>query len=570
MQWVRNLQTSAKIIGLVLIMAVFMSVVGYTGYKYLQKANETTNDMYQNNLLPIKWINAARSNTRAAEAVTLELLLANDPSKQQEHLKEINSRTEEVNKLLSDYEKTDMTPSEKEKYAEMKKELAAYREQSSRFIQLALEGKQAEALQGFHAASATLDKVNGALQELADSNDKSAEEKKAQNEANAAAANKILLATILATVALAVVLGWFIARMIAHPLTKVADIANRVSEGDLNVESLRIDSKDEIGQLASAVNKMVENLRNLIREVKETAEHVASSAEELSATSEQTGKAAEQIALTIQEVASGAEKQVHSVEESSKIISEMSSGVHQIANNAQNVTVASQKAAEVAQEGNRAIHTAVKQMSSINQTVTELAAMVKGLGDRSREIGQIVEVITAIAEQTNLLALNAAIEAARAGEHGRGFAVVADEVRKLAEQSAHSAQQIAELIGNIQNETAKAVQSMEKGTGEVATGIEVVNSAGHSFEQIQRSVNDVAAQIEQVSAAVEEMSAGSEQMVQSVRLITEIAETTATGTQNVSAATEEQLASMEEISASASSLANAAERLQNLVATFKS
>lgn len=210
----------------------------------------------------------------------------------------------------------------------------------------------------------------------------------------------------------------------------------------------------------------------------------------------------------------------------------------------------------------------MSQMQLIHSTVNEIAGIVKRLGDSSQEIGQIVQVITDIAQQTNLLSLNAAIEAARAGEQGRGFAVVADEVRKLAEESAKSAQQIEQLITTIQTESHTAVLSMEKGTKEVALGIEVVNEAGSSFVQISESVAQVASKIQEVQAYSQQMTASTEQAVYLIEQISKVAENSADGTQNVSAATEEQLAAVEQVSSSAESLARVAEKLQDQVRKF--
>lgn len=378
-----------------------------------------------------------------------------------------------------------------------------------------------------------------------------------------------VLTLSIAAFAFAIVIGLLISRMISKPLARIAETAEQIAAGDLSVDDVRVKNRDEIGDLAKSFNQMKENLRALIRQVASSAEQVAASSEELTASSGQTSQATQQIALTIQEVAAGSERQVHSVEETVNAINDMSTGVQQIAGNAQMVSVSASKASELSVEGAEGIQSAIRQMNSINETVTHLAGVVRGLGDRSGEIGQIVEVITNIAEQTNLLALNAAIEAARAGEHGKGFAVVADEVRKLAEQSANSAQQIAALIAGIQEETKKAVFAIDQGTREVTDGIRVVHSAGASFEQIQNSVAEVADQIQEVSAASQQMSAGTQQIVQSVKQIADIAETTAAGTQNVSAAAEEQLASMEEISASAASLSEMAEELHALVGQFK-
>ncbi|MFC4769330.1 methyl-accepting chemotaxis protein [Effusibacillus consociatus] len=569
MQWIRNLSTRTKLLSLVVSMVIFMGGVGFTGYYYLTKANEEIRSIYENNLLPIKWLSAARAHSRANEAIVLQIMLTEDKSRQQQLTKQLNDRVEEFNKLLADFEKTNIDSFENDKLTYLKKELATYREYRTRFIQLAADGKPKEAYQLYVSSVGSLDKVNEHLKELADYQAKRADEKKAESDINAAFATRILISIIIFAGVMAIALGLLFSRMIATPLVKVVDIANRVSEGDLRVERLPNHSQDEVGQLASAVDGMVENLCSLIRQVKQTAELVAASSEELSATSEQTSKATEQIASSIQEVAAGSEIQVRSVEEISKEVAEMSSGVGQIASTAQHVSHAAIRAAEVALNGNRAIQTTVKQMNSINKTVNELSTSVKGLGARSQEIGQIVEVITAIAEQTNLLALNAAIEAARAGEQGRGFAVVADEVRKLAEQSAVSAQQIAQLISGIQEETIKAVHSMESGLEEVAAGINMVNAAGESFALIKQSVDDVTTQIQEVSAASQQVSAGTQQVVNSIDQIAGIAETAASGTQTVSAAIEEQTASMEEIAASASSLSKMAEELQMAVGKFK-
>ena len=379
----------------------------------------------------------------------------------------------------------------------------------------------------------------------------------------------IVLGVSLFAVLLAVLLGVVISRKIVKPMVAMARAAEQMAAGDLSVADIQVKNRDEIGDLAQSFNQMKRNLHHLIRQVGKSTEQVAAFSEELQASAEQTSKATEQIATTVQEVAAGSDKQANSVEESARAMGEVSAGIQQIAANAQHVTSAAIHASELAAEGNKGIQAAIQQMNAISLTVHGLADAVKGLGERSQEIGQIVEVITSIAAQTNLLALNAAIEAARAGEHGRGFAVVADEVRKLAEQSAESAQQISHLIAAIQEDTGKAVQSMEDGMEEVSEGIDIVNASGVSFEHIQKAVDNVTSQIQEVSAAAGQMSVAAEQVVRSIEQFAEIAEVTAAGTQNVSAASEEQLASMEEISTSAASLAKMAVELQDVVNRFK-
>ena len=247
----------------------------------------------------------------------------------------------------------------------------------------------------------------------------------------------------------------------------------------------------------------------------------------------------------------------------------MSAGIQQVAANTNNVAGTSDKTAVAAQEGNQAIETAVKQMNTIEQTVSKSATVVEKLGERSKEIGQIVDTISGIAGQTNLLALNAAIEAARAGEQGKGFAVVAEEVRKLAEQSQEAAKQIADLIGGIQAETETAVSAMQDGTKEVRKGSEVVNTAGKDFAAIATLVKEVSKEVQDISAAIQQMASGSQQIVDSVKSIDNISKNTAEHAQTVSAAAEEQSASMEQIAASSQSLAKMAETLQSAISHFK-
>lgn len=379
----------------------------------------------------------------------------------------------------------------------------------------------------------------------------------------------LFYAIAIALILLSILISIIVSRKISNPIVHVTNHLEKLADGDLRGENFVVNNQDEVGRLVQALNTMVGNLRQLIGKTTETTSQVAAASEELSASAEQTSRATEQIASTIQQVATGTENQVRSTGETSLTVNELSIGVQQIATNSQSVANTATEALHKAGEGNESIQTAIKQMNSINVTVTGLGQVITNLGKRSKEIGEIIQVITGISEQTNLLALNAAIEAARAGEQGKGFAVVADEVRKLAEQSSMSAQQISQLISAIQSETNKAVTSMEQATREVIAGIQVVELAGISFEHIQHSVNDVAGQIQEVSSAVQLMSAGTEQMVDSVKLITEMTEMTSAGTQEVSAATEEQLASMEEITHSSASLSKMAEELQEVVGRFK-
>jgi len=358
---------------------------------------------------------------------------------------------------------------------------------------------------------------------------------------------------------------------ITKPLNALSNTVQEMAQGNLavSVRELGIHANDEVGRLARSCSEMAQNIRGLIRQVSQATEQVGASSEELTASAEQSAQAANQVAAVITEVASGAEKQLKAVEDTSAVVQQMSVNVQHIAANTNTVADTSARSADAAQQGSKAVEKAIAQMSNIEGTVTRSAQVVAKLGERSKEIGQIVDTISGIAGQTNLLALNAAIEAARAGEQGRGFAVVAEEVRKLAEQSQEAAKQIAGLITEIQQDTGSAVAAMTEGTREVRVGTEVVNEASRTFKEIFGAVQEVSTQIGEISAAIQQMASGSQQIVSSVREIDAISREAASQAQTVSAATEEQSASMEEIAASSQALAKMAEELTSVVNKFK-
>ena len=363
---------------------------------------------------------------------------------------------------------------------------------------------------------------------------------------------------------------WFSKRL-TNPLFAIVAATNKVKDGDLTVkiENEISSAKNEIGSLAENFNIMVNNLREVVTGVHKSTEMVASSAEELTAGAEQSAQAANQVATSISNISQGADRQLQAVHETSSVVEQMSATIQHVAASANMVSEKSTQTAQMAQDGGKSVDGAVDQMAKIEQTVNHSAAVVEKLGERSKEIGQIVDTIAGIAGQTNLLALNAAIEAARAGEQGRGFAVVAEEVRKLAEQSQDAAGKIAVLIGEIQTDTDQAVAAMNEGTSEVEIGTEVVNAAGNTFGKITELVTQVSEQVREISAAIQQMAGGSQQIVASVKTLDSLSKETAGEAQTVSAATEEQSASMEEISASSQTLAKMAQELQTAVSKFR-
>jgi methyl-accepting chemotaxis protein len=386
---------------------------------------------------------------------------------------------------------------------------------------------------------------------------------------NVTAVSVVIIGISIAAFVIGIAIAIFISRVISKPVQLVSRAAEEVANGNLAVEKINVKNKDEIGELAASFNAMTTNLRDLIFQVSSTSEQVASSAEEMMASADQTNAATNQVATAIQEVASGAELQGKNTEESSRAVGEMSVGIQKVAETTSTVAESASDTTRQAQYGHEALAKVINQMKSINQTTNETNTVIKDLDKKSAEIGKIIEVITGIADQTNLLALNAAIEAARAGEHGKGFAVVADEVRKLAELSRQSAKQISGLIEVIQKDTHSVVQMMNKGTVEIETGTQLVEDTGKTFNEILKSIENVSSEIQEVSAISEEMSASVQQVNASIEEVTRIARDSVASTAEIASATEEQMASMDEVATSSASLARLAEELREMVGKFK-
>ncbi|WP_026963077.1 methyl-accepting chemotaxis protein [Alicyclobacillus herbarius] len=385
-------------------------------------------------------------------------------------------------------------------------------------------------------------------------------------------ANQVLhsmYVTFIISSVLGILLVVLFSRQIINPIKEMDKSLALVSDGDLSGELLRIKSKDEIGRLAEGFNKMKESLKFLILRVTETSEQVAASAEQLTTTIEESTKATEQITMTIQDAAQGAYKQTANIEESQRFVLDMTEQMGHIAETSQTVSRTAKDASTKALEGNEAVQSVTQQMNGIDAAVNDLSGIVHTLGEQSRKIGQIVDTITHIADQTNLLSLNAAIEAAKAGESGRGFAVVADEVRKLAEQSAASAKEITGLINSMQESTEHVVIQTGNTTKQVEDGLKAVNSARRAFEEIHQSIEAVREQVEAVSAAARELSDKAKQLNVGMEQVAQVSVSTSAGMQHISASTEEQLAASEEIRASAESLAELAGQLQEVVNQFK-
>ncbi|MFH0703064.1 MAG: methyl-accepting chemotaxis protein, partial [bacterium] len=485
MQWFRNLKTAKKIISLVTFMAVFMAVVGYVGYYYTNKASNDMTGMYENRLLPIKWLNAARAQNRAAEADVYKVILAANPQEQAEYVKDIKIRGDEFDKLLSDYGKTNLDTYEVEKLDLLKKSVEKFSEIQDKAVQLALSGKSKEAYAYFKSSELVLKDLADYLRDIANYNAKSADEINKQNNIEAAFANKMIIGTIFLAIIISIFVGLFISRIIAKPLEAMIKGIEKDANGNIQIKEIQVESNDEIGQLGVSLNTLTSQVRTFVKQVANSVEEISASTEEMSSASDQTAQGSQQVANSISQLAQGTQQVANSVSQLASGTQQIAKNVSQLASNAkeqaknvdnslininningaiqkisngtENAVGISNKTEQNADEGRIQAKNAINKMNLIKVSSSETAKTINELGKLGSDIEVIVDLIKNIASQTNLLALNAAIEAARAGEHGKGFAVVAEEVKKLAGQSVQATDKITAMIKEIQNKTKIAV-----------------------------------------------------------------------------------------------------------------
>ncbi|MCY7494436.1 methyl-accepting chemotaxis protein [Bacillus safensis] len=370
------------------------------------------------------------------------------------------------------------------------------------------------------------------------------------------------------TLIVAGTLIFFIVRSISKRLSNLARFSKKVSEGDLR-DKLQIQSDDEIGQVGKGFNTMIDSLRSLIGAVQTSVENVASSSEELTASAGQTSKATEHITLAIEQFSSGNESQNDKVELSSVELDEMNRGLQHMNESAESITASSIKSTEIAGEGGQLVEKTASQMNVIDQSVKKAENVISALESKSKDITQILGVINGIADQTNLLALNAAIEAARAGESGRGFSVVAEEVRKLAVQSANSAKEIENLIKEIVQDIDVSQEVFTAVNREVQSGLSFTEQTKVSFHNIFNMTKEISDQLQTMNQTVVQLSKGSAHVSEAVREIADVSRESSANIQDIAASAEEQLASMEEISSSSATLSSMAEELRDLISKFK-
>lgn len=541
MKWFYNLKLATKLLSSFSLVAIIAGVIGYVGITNMALMNDNASQMYHDRTVPIVELSRALQKLYEIRLDLADLVVAKSASERTMLTNKISESEKKGEEFLAEFAATDLSAEEKRLYEEYKRNWEEYKRDVDKGVELALSGNERaahefEAGQFDQESKRLTEKLNSLIaseEHLADSLNQ-----EIANEYNFARTEAVVV--LLVGLALAIVLGIFNTRVIGKPVKELLGQAEEIANGNLTVEVVQ-HSKDEVGQLEGSFKTMVESLRETLSQVGEASSAVAS--------------ASSQISSSTEEMAAGAQEQTSQAGEVASAVEEMTKTIIENSKNAGTTAETAKEAKLAAEQGGNVVEETITGMKRIAEVVRKSAGTVQELGKSSDQIGEIIGVIDDIADQTNLLALNAAIEAARAGEQGRGFAVVADEVRKLAERTTKATKEIAGMIKKIQSETQGAVVSMEEGTKQVDEGIKLADKAGGSLNEIVGISQKVTDMVTQIAAASEQQSSASEQISKNVEAISAVTQQTASGTQQIARAAED--------------LNRLTDNLQHLVGKFK-
>lgn len=625
-RWFLNMRVRSKLFVISLISVIFLFVLAYSGLVTMRRMAEHAERMYAENVSTMNVLSELSNLAWHVRAEMLVSLLTDDAAGRTQLQEKAAGLEQQLRALVETLGHESLTAEEQqalqafndawEQYSSIRETLRmASTVDTVLAREMAFSGQDAQLHQ---AAMDALSALRTAKAEVAG---------RLKDEIRSELANQIIILIVVmaGSVIVTLLANVVIGRLITRAVAATADLVNRVAQGDLRAVGKVFNYRDELGKMGQAVNQMLHNLREVIQQVSVASEELMTSSTQLTATAQEATRATQQIAATMEQVAAGttdqsravqeaatvmgelnhiiegiargAEQQTKAVQKASEVMARMVSEIEATAKTAQEVAQSAVRAMETARSGEGAVRETVAGMHDIHQTVHQTAEKVKELGSHSYKVGEIVQVISEIADQTNLLALNAAIEAARAGEHGKGFAVVADEVRKLAERSAASAKEITQLIESMRQGIGQAVSAMQEGTDRVQRGRELAERAGAAIDDILKALSETNAQVQHISEAArrnteavhemtrlfqdvasisdqnmratETMAKQSERVNAAIENISAVSEETAASAEEVSASTQEMTASFEQVSSALQRLAAMAKHLQELVARFK-
>lgn len=431
------------------------------------------------------------------------------------------------------------------------------------------KGNKDQAIQNASSLSNESTEIRLGYEALADKNQKKIEQMgKEIQQAGEKASHIGTILSIVITI-ISIIIAIITARVISKPINQVAERMKLIAGGDISHEHLMTNARDEIGLLVDATNDMQTKMNTILRQINSVSNTVLSHSEELTQSANEVKTGSTQIAMTMQELSTAAETQASSASDLVSIMDSFATKIFETNESGTTVQKYSQEVIGMTQDGVEMIAFSTRQMEKINDLVQESVQKVEGLDSQSQEISKLVTVINDIAAQTNLLALNAAIEAARAGEQGRGFAVVADEVRKLAEQVSHSVTDISGIVERIQGETKGVSDALADGYKEVEQGTEQLQLTKGTFNKISEAVLKMDENIKTVGTNLNDIVGSTKEINHTVDDIAAVSEEAAAGVEQASASVQQTASSMEEVASSSAELAQLSEELNGLAHQFK-
>ncbi len=563
-----NIKVNVKILIMVVIAVVGMAIIGIRGAVSINDGHEQMQQMYDVEMKSVELLGQAEGKMRTIQVRSMQVIA--EPARLAELSKTQQKDISEMEDILQEYS----ILAKKDGSAEGLDEMLGYWDsfkKSMPAVMTAVQqgGTQAGIDEYNRKGKDDTVKLRDSLNSLTNI---TKEEAKATNEAAAESGRSSMMVMLIATIVCVLLLLAFsykVINSIRGALNIMVHVCDKLSSGNFIVRTEPSQRKDELGDVHRALYDMTLKIGDLLKEVSKTTEQMAAASQQLNSSSMESANAATSVAQSVADAAAVVVQQQTAVTNGTDSVASISQSVKSISQETEAVAQEADQAAKKSEAGNLVVEKSVNQIHSVEEKVRTTAQLVDELGARSQEIGAIVDTISDLAGQTNLLALNAAIEAARAGEQGRGFAVVAEEVRKLAEQSATAAQQIANLIGRIQDDTSKAVASMDSGRQAVVQGAESVEGLRQVFEEINGLVVNVAGKIESMSDSIQQVAGQSSEITHHMEQIDTGAAKVADNMQSISAATEEQSASAQEIASASDSLARQAQEVQEDLQKFK-
>ncbi|MCR6094973.1 methyl-accepting chemotaxis protein [Salipaludibacillus agaradhaerens] len=549
--------------GVMIGLIIMMGILVFIGVNHV---HENVDSMYEERVVPLTTlaeISQLAENTRV-QMVSAVL------SQNEELTERAEQNLGDIHELLENYHSNITDSSEQQLFDEFVNNWNDFDEIVKQNIALIRNDDYSEAQAGLGRGGEPFGRASDQLRELIDLNEDISTNLYEASNNSYQLVLMLLLIAVGVTIAVAVIYAYFQGKSIIKPLHELGRFTEKIAAGDLTGDMGTLTKrKDEIGTLADNFQTMSLNLRTMLTDVISSSEQVAATSEQLMASAEESRSASEEITTSIVEVSEGAAEQTEYVVTAKTNTDEVKEDNKTISNRLHNVQEKANEVNDYSNKGNEVLAVTMDQMSVIQSQNDSLADVIGKLTKQSEEIGNIVEVITDIAEQTNLLALNAAIEAARAGEHGKGFAVVADEVRKLAEVSAESAASIQQRIGVIQTDMGRASHEMEQGKTTFKNGMASITEADQSFHQILNAVKNMNEAVKETMTASDSAIQSTARMAEEMERISEKTKSFTNSADHVAAGAEEQNATMDEISKASAGLAQRAEDLQTLASKFK-